>query len=197
MSKSPPPKTPVPPRSIAGMHYLPALKITPEGGRGKSRIVKYPSTLNTLRTFVGSGESRRDANLVIKFRAGSPVIPRLGEKPSPSERSKPSVDALRLLQPQTIVTFKATPAGTRESPAPSLPRLQATSIVDALALGDVVRVRRQMLRLSQKDLADQARVGRRFISELEAGKATLELGKALAVCQALRISLTAEMTDGR
>ena len=193
MSKLPPIKSPAPPRSIAGMHYAP---VTPTSRTGKSRIVKYPTTLNVLRAVVGPGEARGDANLVIGARGGSPLIPRSGGKPSPSERSKPSIDALRLLQPQAIVTFTSPGAHTHQRPAPSLPRLEATTVLDAAALGDVVRIRRQMLRLSQKELADQAGVGRRFIGELESGKATLELGKALAVCQALRISLTAELTDG-
>lgn len=195
MSK-PPPKTPVPP-SIAGMRYVPILTVTPELGRGKSRIVKYPTTLNALRSLVDLTESRVDANPVVKFRGATSLIPRTGEKPSPSERSKPSADAMRLLHQGNSATFKPTPGRANVSLAPSLPRLHATSIANTAALGEIVRIRRQMLRLSQKDLADQANVGRRFISELEAGKPTIELGKALAVCQVLRVSLTAETTDGR
>ncbi|MCO8029885.1 hypothetical protein NI454_07945 [Brevundimonas diminuta] len=41
-------------------------------------------------------------------------------------------------------------------------------------------------------MAERAGVGRRFICELEAGKPTIELGKALAACQALGLSLSAQ-----
>jgi HTH-type transcriptional regulator/antitoxin HipB len=46
--------------------------------------------------------------------------------------------------------------------------------------------------MSQSRLALIAGTGRRFISELEAGKLTAELGKVLAVCHALGFQLTAE-----
>jgi DNA-binding transcriptional regulator YiaG len=192
MSKSPPVKTP--PRSIAGMHYGTALK--PEKGTGKSRLVKYSSTLNALRTLAGPQDTPSAPYFLTGSRGRSVLAPRAGEKPSPSERSKPSTAALRLLQAQPALTINAAESPASGLADPSLPKLAAARISDVAALGEVVRIRRQILRLSQQELAARAHVGRRFVSDLEAGKTTAELGKALAVCQALRIVLTAEMNDG-
>ena len=58
-------------------------------------------------------------------------------------------------------------------------------------IGVIVRERRIRLGLSQADLAEQAGVGRRFVSELEAGKVTVELAKVLVVCRVLGLRLLA------
>ncbi len=58
-------------------------------------------------------------------------------------------------------------------------------------IGRVVRASRKIMGLTQQKFADLAGVGRRFVSELENGKATLELGKILRVCKAAGIDLTA------
>ncbi len=44
-------------------------------------------------------------------------------------------------------------------------------------LGTFVKQRRKRLRLTQRDLADRAGVGLRFVRELEQGKATLRMDK--------------------
>jgi y4mF family transcriptional regulator len=58
-------------------------------------------------------------------------------------------------------------------------------------LGALVRAARKAAGLDQQALADLAGVGRRFVSELENGKATLEFGKVLTVAAALGIDLLA------
>ena len=58
-------------------------------------------------------------------------------------------------------------------------------------LGRLVRKVREGRRLSQQEFADLAGVGRRFLSELENGKPTLELGKVLKVANAAGIALLA------
>lgn len=58
-------------------------------------------------------------------------------------------------------------------------------------LGQLVRSRRISMGLSQQAFADLSGVGRRFISELEAGKPTAEFGRVLKVCRAAGIQLTA------
>jgi y4mF family transcriptional regulator len=63
-------------------------------------------------------------------------------------------------------------------------------------LGGLVRRAREALGQSQAVLAAGAGVGRRFLSELEAGKPTLEIGKVLAVCQAAGVLVLAGLTDG-
>lgn len=62
------------------------------------------------------------------------------------------------------------------------------SIID---LGRMVRRLREHRKLSQQEFADLAGVGRRFLSELENGKPTLEFGKVLQVARAAGISLFA------
>jgi HTH-type transcriptional regulator / antitoxin HipB len=61
--------------------------------------------------------------------------------------------------------------------------------MNAQKLGEMVRRRRSKLRLNQSELAMTAGTGRRFISELENGKDTCELGKALRVLTVLGIDL--------
>ncbi|GLS34742.1 hypothetical protein GCM10010869_03300 [Mesorhizobium tianshanense] len=58
-------------------------------------------------------------------------------------------------------------------------------------LGLLIRRAREGRNLSQQSFADLAGVGRRFVSELENGKATLELGKVLKVARAAGISIFA------
>ncbi len=89
---------------------------------------------------------------------------------------------------------------TRQAPAQVEPALreapqraygQARSDVESAAaaqarqFGALVRERREALRMRQDDLALATGVGRRFILELEAGKASCQLGRALVVAAAV------------
>lgn len=67
--------------------------------------------------------------------------------------------------------------------------------------GGLIRARRQALGLTQRDLALAVNVGERFIVDLESGKPTCQLGKALAVARGVGLRLTdgaapAAPTDG-
>lgn len=55
----------------------------------------------------------------------------------------------------------------------------------AARFGALVRERRDAVRMTQDDLALATGVGRRFIIELEAGKPSCQLGKALMVAAAV------------
>ena len=57
------------------------------------------------------------------------------------------------------------------------------------ALGLVVRATRKAAGLRQDELAGAAGVGLRFVVELERGKPTAQIGKALQVLEALGCSL--------
>ena len=57
------------------------------------------------------------------------------------------------------------------------------------AFGDLVKKRRKELGMNQAELALVACTGVRFISDLENGKATCELGKALEVMSNLGVEL--------
>ena len=57
------------------------------------------------------------------------------------------------------------------------------------AIGAAVREQRRRLRLTQAAVAQAAGVSRAWLTEFEAGKPTVELGRALAVIAALGITL--------
>lgn len=57
------------------------------------------------------------------------------------------------------------------------------------ALGAAARGQRRKMRLTQAALAEAAGVSRAWLTEFEAGKATVELGRALAVIAALGLTL--------
>ncbi|KDM68732.1 MULTISPECIES: helix-turn-helix domain-containing protein [Acidiphilium] len=62
-------------------------------------------------------------------------------------------------------------------------------IKDAQAFGALVQARRKSLGLTQRQLALAINSGERFIVDLEAGKTTCQLGKALAAASAVGIEL--------
>lgn len=63
--------------------------------------------------------------------------------------------------------------------------------------GVMVRDARKQMKYSQQRLADLAGVGRRFISELEGGKPTLEFDRVAKVCAACGIDLFARLRSER
>lgn len=58
-------------------------------------------------------------------------------------------------------------------------------IYSATEVGQLVRQKRKADKLTQAELAAMSSVGTRFVSELENGKETIELAKALRVLAAL------------
>jgi len=56
-------------------------------------------------------------------------------------------------------------------------------------LGAAVRARRKHLKITQKELAMTCGTGLRFIVDLEKGKATCQIGKALQVLQSLGLAI--------
>jgi transcriptional regulator with XRE-family HTH domain len=69
-------------------------------------------------------------------------------------------------------------------------------VATAGAFGSLIRRRRKALRMSQSELALVTGVGRRFLVDLEAGKATCQLGRSLLVAEALGLSLLADAAPG-
>lgn len=63
-------------------------------------------------------------------------------------------------------------------------------MMPSTTIGAAVRLARRTQGLTQPQLAAVAGVGVRFLVDLEAGKATAQLGKALAVLAALGLSVT-------
>jgi len=67
-------------------------------------------------------------------------------------------------------------------------------IEDATQFGAAVATARKALGLTQRELALAINSGERFIVELEAGKPTAQLGKALAAARAVGLHLAATGT---
>ena len=131
--------------------------------------------------------------VTLKPAAGSRL--NLDAKPSPSERSKPSANALRLIK-NLVPGSHPLQTYVHRTPSRAPLRMEAVTLADTETLGEIVRIRRHMLKLSQQQLADRAGVGRRFVSDLENGKATVELGKVLSACRVLGLTLTLQAADG-
>ena len=64
------------------------------------------------------------------------------------------------------------------------------NINDTSAMGKAIRQRRKSVGLTQYDAAGLCGVGERFLSELERGKESASLGKALQVIKRLGLRLT-------
>jgi y4mF family transcriptional regulator len=72
---------------------------------------------------------------------------------------------------------------------PPRPERETPGQAPAARFGALVRERREALGLRQDDVALATGVGRRFIIDLEAGKPTCQLGKALLVAEAVGLRL--------
>lgn len=64
-----------------------------------------------------------------------------------------------------------------------------TKVQDAKDIGQIVRRRRKDAGLTLQQAAGMAGVGVRFLSELERGKSTLQIGLAISVLQLFGIDL--------
>jgi y4mF family transcriptional regulator len=64
------------------------------------------------------------------------------------------------------------------------------SIFDLKTIGALIRAQRKQMELSQAEFSKRANLGRRFISELEAGKPTLAFNHVLWACHAAGLDLT-------
>lgn len=107
------------------------------------------------------------------------------------QASLPRVLTDSYLRPQhesAGVVSEPKPLPRASLPTSELPNIEVKSPED---LGLLIRKVRERRNQSQQSFADLAGVGRRFVSELENGKATLELGKVLKVMRAAGISIFA------
>lgn len=63
-------------------------------------------------------------------------------------------------------------------------------------LGSLIKERRKSIRKTQNELADLANVSTHFLSDLENGKPTIEIGKALNVLTLLGLDLVIVPREG-
>jgi y4mF family transcriptional regulator len=78
----------------------------------------------------------------------------------------------------------------------SQPIIPYGTVDDSASLGRLLRQRRKADRLTQAEAAALCGVGTRFLSELERGKATAELGKVLRVVSGLGLELAVAPRGG-
>lgn len=76
-------------------------------------------------------------------------------------------------------------AGDRPAVDRPASELEKSARIHAQQFGAMVREHREALKMRQDDLALATGVGRRFILELEAGKPSCQLGRALVVAAAV------------
>ncbi|MEY2926754.1 MAG: hypothetical protein RL367_1231, partial [Pseudomonadota bacterium] len=75
--------------------------------------------------------------------------------------------------------------------------MAATPFIRTVAeLGVILKAARKRMRMSQQVFADYAGVGRRFVSELENGKESLEIGKVLACARSAGVDIAAKPRSG-
>ena len=83
------------------------------------------------------------------------------------------------------------------APPTSTPDVPAPRAIDSAAdLGPIVRKARKRMKLSQDEFASYAGVGRRFLSELEGGKSSVEFDKVLTCARAAGIDICARPRHG-
>ena len=63
------------------------------------------------------------------------------------------------------------------------------NINNTIELGKLVKETRKTQGLTQADLALSANVGVRFVVDLESGKETAQIGKAIQVCKMLGLTI--------
>lgn len=83
-----------------------------------------------------------------------------------------------------------------KDPTGNLKPLQEQLIQSSVDLGDLVRERRRWLALKQVDVAGLGNTGNRFIIDLERGKPTVQLQKALDVLDLLGLEVVVRPKSG-
>ena len=76
-------------------------------------------------------------------------------------------------------------------------KVSPIKIESALDVGLEVRRVRKKMGMTQQKFADLAGVGRRFISELESGKPTLEFNRVIKVCRAAGIDISIHSRESK
>lgn len=132
------------------------------------RVIKYPKPSTALRQHVATVQ--RDAAPATHIR--------LRVEPQPKTRP---------IEPIAERPIERIPAPIER---PIRARIRTTS-----DLGNIIRRERRRRDLSQAELAAKAGTGRRFVSELEGGKPTIEFDRLLKVCKVLGVDIFAEPFD--
>lgn len=150
--------------------------------RTGAQAVRFPNAAAALRQYVATTLEEAGPRVRIQRLSGEMLAPTASPHPSTS-RAKAIVKHARAARSSNL-----------DDLAPAARDVTSQVLVaSANTLGALVRLQRRHQQLSQQALADLAGVGRRFVVELEAGKESVELGRALKVCAALHLNLFADV----
>lgn len=149
--------------------------------KAAQRPIRFPNSASALRQHVASVEAKASVARV-RTRPAAIVVDELRVADGNHNLSR-----LRGLLSRT----DPAPPGASETRRPlTFAGGEGSEPLQTVAdLGRKVRAGRLQEQLTQEQLAERAGVGRRFVSELELGKPTLEIGRVLRVCHALDIAL--------
>ena len=167
-----------------------------EAATRDDRLIRRPNAAHALRAHLAEvlqkASSAPGQGGLLDTRGAVTVAAR---PDGPSRKARDIFDGVRMRAPGYAHLFD-----------PVVPTSQARVLLDttgavrpvlgAADLGALVRQARESLGQSQAAFASGAGVGRRFLSELESGKPTLEIGKVLAVCQAAGVLVLAGLAHG-
>lgn len=149
----------------------------PEREQPLSNESKLPAAANLLL-----------ASRMIPGNSGAALIAALGKHPFVAQS-----EMLKALHPNlAILSQISVPVRQTEPVMPEAVgsiRIPLTSIAE---LGQMVRDARKAMKMNQSEFAAHAGVGRRFVSELEGGKPSLEFDKVLACAAAAGVDLFAK-----
>ena len=160
------------------------------------RLIRRPNAAHALRAHLAEvlqkpSSTRGDGGLV-DARGGG----RCATSPDgPSRKARDIVDGVRMRAPGYAHLFDPVAPTSQARVVPNTTGA-VRPVLGAADLGVLVRQARESLGQSQAVFASGAGVGRRFLSELESGKPTLEIGKVLAVCQAAGVLVLAGLAHG-
>ena len=133
-------------------------------------------------------------------KAGRELSARLAEAVSPIQKVAEQLHTPQYQRAIDIARQLAVTSSNISVPKSPAPQLAATHIpapgerVRSVAeLGALVRRARKAMKMNQSEFAAHAGVGRRFVSELEGGKPSLEFDRVMACAQAAGIDLTARL----
>lgn len=127
-----------------------------------------------------------------EISAGLKELASPGQRLAEQLRSQPHQRAIDIAQQLSQASSGASP-GTLSPARPDIarPPNPGERVRTVAELGVLVRRARKAMKMNQSEFAAHAGVGRRFVSELEGGKASLEFDRVMACAGAAGIDLTA------
>ena len=145
-----------------------------------------PELASTMQASVAQ-MVKRQTELGVTIR---PAIEQMGRVFLDLQRTmEPAVSQLaRTMATKQLPDLSALP----NPPVLAVPIITPVKVSGASELGSLVRKSRKRMKMSQQYFADAAGVGRRFLSELENGKPSLEFDKVIACALAAGIDIFAK-----